>query len=75
MTRTRTPAAKPPFRQKEPDRRTLTSERIADDIEAFRTSGGHIEVLGVTRVLKKLDDAGTTHEAQPAQPRRGARRT
>jgi hypothetical protein len=74
MTRTRTSAAKPPFRQKEPDRRALTSERIADDIEAFQSSGGHIEVLGVTRVLTKLDDAVDTHKAPSAQPRGGTRR-
>lgn len=75
MTRTRAPAGKPPFRPKEPDRRTLTSERIADDIEAFRSSGGHIEVLGVTRVLTKLGDNLDEREVKPAQPRSGSRRS
>jgi hypothetical protein len=71
----RTPAAnKPPFRQKEPDRRTLTSERIADDIKAFRSSGGRIEVLGVTRVLQKLGDPITQQEPKPVQPPRGKQR-
>ena len=38
----------------------LTSERIADDMAAFRKGGGRIEVLGTTRVLKHIqpdDDA------------------
>ena len=70
----RTPATgKMPFRAKEPDRRLLTSERIAGDIEAFESSGGHIEVLGVTRVLTKLDKT-ETREVMPAQPRSGKRR-
>ena len=75
MTRSRTPAAKTAFRQKEPDKRTLTSDRIADDIEAFQSSGGRIEVLGITRTLKKLDDSVEAPAAQPAQPRSGTRRS
>jgi hypothetical protein len=72
----RTPStAKAPFRQKEPDRRTLTSERIADDIESFESSGGHIEVLGVTWLLKKLDPLQQPDGARPAQPRSGTRRS
>lgn len=43
------------FRRKEPDSRLLTSQTIADHLEAFESSGGQIEVLGVTRVLKKLE--------------------
>lgn len=35
----------------------LTSERISADLAAFRKSGGRVEVLGVTRVLKKIDGA------------------
>ena len=35
---------------------TLTSERISDGLEAVRKSGGHIEVLGTTRVLTRLDE-------------------
>jgi hypothetical protein len=70
----RTPSsAKAPFRQKEPDRRLLTSERIADHIQAFESAGGSIEVLGVTRVLTKLDPADIS-EGRPAQPRGGTRR-
>ena len=70
MTRTNKTSAKPPFRQKEPDRRLLTSERIADDIQSFQSSGGQIEVLGVTRVLTKLDQ---TVQHQPARSRSGTR--
>lgn len=34
--------------------RQLTHERINEDLEAFQRSGGKIEKLGNTRVLKKL---------------------
>lgn len=67
-----------PFRRREPDARTLTSERIASDLQAFESSGGHIEVLGVTRVLTRLDGTEPTPAAaaapQPARPRGGTRR-
>lgn len=33
----------------------LTSEMIAEHLEAFRSSGGTIEVLGTTRVLQQVD--------------------
>lgn len=75
MTRTRTPAAKAPFQRKEPDKRPLDSSRIADDIEAFQSSGGRIEVLGVTRVLKKLDEGAESPTTRPVQPRSGSRRS
>ena len=68
MPRTRTLAEKAPFRQKEPDRRALTSDRIADDLEAFRLTGGRIEVLGTTRVLKKLDATPEAPGTQPVKP-------
>lgn len=35
----------------------LTSERISADLAAFRKSGGRVEVLGVTRMLTKIDGA------------------
>ena len=38
--------------------RVLTSERISDDLAAFEDAGGRIEVLGTTRVLTKVDEAG-----------------
>jgi hypothetical protein len=37
---------------------SLTSERISDDLDAFRKAGGRIEVLGNTRVLTRIDDDG-----------------
>jgi hypothetical protein len=61
------------FRQKAPDPRVLTSDRIADHIAAFESAGGHIEVLGVTRVLTKLEGQ-TESVARPVQPRSGTRR-
>jgi hypothetical protein len=33
----------------------LTHERLKADLEAFRKAGGRVEVLGNTRVLKKVD--------------------
>ncbi len=34
----------------------LTSDRISADLADFQKAGGHVEVLGVTRVLKKVDE-------------------
>ncbi|GAB3381656.1 hypothetical protein [Lysobacter fragariae] len=73
MARSNTPSDDKAFRRKEPDSRLLTSERIADDIQAFRQAGGHIEVLGVTRVLTKLEDTVADATA-PARPAAGTRR-
>lgn len=42
----------------------LTSERIAEDLAAFRRAGGRIEVLGVTRTLTRIE--GDTPPATPA---------
>lgn len=57
------------FQHKQPDPRVLTSERIADHLQAFQSSGGRIEVLGVTRVLKKLDDSATPVASAPMPAR------
>ena len=51
------------------ERNAITHERIAADLEAFYKSGGEIEVLGVTRSLKKIDGDDTSPPA-PAKPRR-----
>lgn len=55
----------------------LASERIAADLDDFRSSGGAIEVLGITRVLKKLDEAlpgeGESAADQPVQKQAGAK--
>ena len=48
----------------------ITHERIAADLEAFRKAGGEIEVLGVTRSLKKIDGADGSPPPSPAKPRR-----
>lgn len=34
--------------------RELTSERIAQHMDAFRAAGGTVEVLGTTSMLKRL---------------------
>ncbi len=34
----------------------LTHDRISADLAEFRKAGGQVEVLGVTRVLTKLDE-------------------
>ena len=44
----------------------MTHERIAADLDAFRKSGGRIEVLGVTRTLQRIDPALETAPAKPA---------
>ncbi|MDR7098418.1 MULTISPECIES: hypothetical protein [Lysobacteraceae] len=46
----------------------LTSERIADDLQAFEKSGGAIEVLGITQVLKKLGGTEAVSDAPTAAP-------
>lgn len=51
---------------------TLTHERIADDLAAFRKAGGKIEVLGVTRLLTRID--ATPSVSLPAAATVGKRR-
>lgn len=53
----RPPSTDRTYRHKETDSRAMTSESIALHVKSFESAGGRIEVLGVTRVLKKLDDA------------------
>ena len=55
--------------RKPTERNSITHERIAADLEAFYKSGGEIEVLGVTRSLKKID-GGEAAPPAPAKPRR-----
>lgn len=50
---------------------TLTRERIAHDLEAFRKAGGRIEVLGNTPVLTKVD-APAPEAAAPAAKKKKA---
>lgn len=45
---------------------TLTSERLAADLAAFRKAGGRIEVLGTTRSLKKIDPKDAASAPRPA---------
>lgn len=46
-----------------------TSQRIASDIDEFRKAGGHIEVLGITRVeYKKKEER--PRPAKPAAPKK-----
>jgi hypothetical protein len=57
--------------RKPAERNSITHERLAADLEAFRKAGGKIEVLGVTRALKKIDgEAGDPPHPAPAKPRR-----
>jgi hypothetical protein len=56
----------------------LTSERIADDLQAFEKSGGAIEVLGITQVLKKLGGTEAVADAPiaaPVRPGAGSRKS
>ncbi|MFC0676739.1 hypothetical protein ACFFGH_02580 [Lysobacter korlensis] len=50
--------------------RDITSERIADDLAAFRRNGGRIERLGTTRVLTRVDEATTNAPRPVAVPTR-----
>ena len=43
----------------------VASARIADHLAAFAASGGIIEVLGVTRVLKHLDAPAASSDSSP----------
>lgn len=58
------------FQKKSDPGRNMTSERIAEDLKAFRKAGGRIEVLGATRVLTRIDGDGPP-AAAPAAPARG----
>lgn len=46
----------------------MTRERIADDLETFRKSGGRIEVLGVTSTLTRIGVTATAAAAAPPSP-------
>src|SRR3546814_8059143 len=49
--------------------RRLTSDRISADLADFQKAGGQLEVLGVTRVLKKLgESAGESADEKADQP-------
>ena len=67
-------AAKPPaattkhlFQKKSDPGRHMTSERIAEDLKAFRKAGGRIEVLGATRVLTRIDEVAAPAPAAPVR--------
>lgn len=45
--------------------KSLTSERISEDLAAFRKKGGRVEVLGVTRVLTRVDEVAVAEVAAP----------
>ncbi|MBF6026011.1 hypothetical protein [Lysobacter niastensis] len=38
----------------------IISDRIAEDLLRFKDRGGSIEVLGTTRVLKRIDEPPAT---------------
>lgn len=52
-----TPSPSPiiqPQRPAKPTGRVLTSEQIADHLEAFRKAGGTVDVLGTTPTFKHI---------------------
>ena len=59
-----------PRPRKEEPSRGVTSERIAEDLVAFRKAGGRIEVLGITRTLKHIDGAEAPVAPAPDTGRR-----
>lgn len=46
----------------------LTHERIAADMAAFSKAGGKVEVLGVTPLRRKSDNAATNNGASAKKP-------
>jgi hypothetical protein len=66
-------AVKPPHRRTGRDgadsqaQKRLTSERISADLADFRKSGGHVEKLGVTRVLTRVDEPAAAPAAKAAK--------
>jgi hypothetical protein len=58
-----------PAPRKPADTRIVTSEDIAAHLHAFAAAGGQVEVLGVTRVLKHIDET-TVAQTTPPLPRR-----
>lgn len=58
MTR-KTPTRADVATSRRPDpSRGLTSAHIREHLAAFEASGGRVEVLGTTQVLKRVGDAG-----------------
>ncbi|MGN6513929.1 MAG: hypothetical protein ACTHKZ_10230 [Lysobacteraceae bacterium] len=56
-----------PAPRKPVEARNVTSEDIAAHLAAFAAAGGKVEVLGVTRVLTRIEDDPAT---PPPLPRR-----
>lgn len=58
MTTTKTPlrqpTAAPAYARRQDVSREITSEHIARHVEAFEASGGTVEVLGNTPMLKRV---------------------
>lgn len=52
--------------------KSLTHERLADDIEAFRRAGGKVEVLGHTPLRRKGETPVTPVIKSPGTSRRKA---
>lgn len=71
-----TTTASAPFAAKKGNERgaSVTSERIAADLAAFRKSGGRIEVLGNTRSLTKIDPDGTNPPPDAAAEKPAAKK-
>lgn len=47
---------------------TLTHERLAEQIKAFRKAGGKIEVLGTTQSLRNIETPNGSKSATTALP-------
>lgn len=51
---------------------SLTSERIAADLAAFRKDGGKIEVLGNTKVFKSVGPMAASSKTKAAAAKKAA---
>lgn len=76
MTKPKSTPTDPSFRSRKPAGGTdaITSQRIAEDLDAFQEAGGHIEVLTITRPRDRADDEPRPPHAAPARPYTGPRR-
>ncbi|RNF82051.1 hypothetical protein [Montanilutibacter psychrotolerans] len=64
------PAKGPPAGSDGNLHKRFESERISTDIADFEKSGGRVEVLGVTRVLQKIEPLPGDKVAAPPKPAR-----
>ena len=61
------PATQPTTERKSKQAPSMSHDRIAADIAAFRKAGGRIEVLGNTRVLTRVEEPAKEDGKKPGK--------